>query len=274
MQYTNDLGREVPVQWFERQRFELRTDQHKPYDVQLGRLGAEYHELVSTLGFNDELGTDPNGPHFVPETGFSIGFEATPANPEGALYWDFYRISDAALPTTQLHGVARPRTAPEPAHCLSNRPYVRRHHLLRTEPQHVAEPRRKLPRRLPMSRLARSLVFVAVVSLALPSAQAAPRAISIIDFAYQPASAIVPAGDQVIWTNDDSFTHTVTFDAPAMGSGPLSPGAKYTLTTGVPGHYAYHCAIHPSMRASIDVVATPPSYPPRAYLPALVHTRP
>ena len=90
LEHNNDLGRELPTQWFERQRFELHADKPKPYDVQLGRLGAEYHALVSTLGFNDELGTDPQGPHHAPETGFNVGFVATPANPEGALYWDFY----------------------------------------------------------------------------------------------------------------------------------------------------------------------------------------
>ena len=91
MYYNSDLDMDLPTQWFERQRFELHADQPRPYDVQLGRIGAFYLEIESTMGFNDLLGTDPNGPHFVPETGFSIGFAPTSENPEGDLYWQFYR---------------------------------------------------------------------------------------------------------------------------------------------------------------------------------------
>jgi hypothetical protein len=41
-----DDGRVYLTQWFERARFELHTENQPPYDVLLGRLGAEAHPLA------------------------------------------------------------------------------------------------------------------------------------------------------------------------------------------------------------------------------------
>jgi plastocyanin len=98
---------------------------------------------------------------------------------------------------------------------------------------------------------------------ALPAAQAqdtstsAPAqngaAVSIANFAFQPASLQIAAGTTVTWTNADSTAHTVTSDNGAFDSGPLAPGASFTQTFDTPGTYTYHCQIHPFMTATIIV---------------------
>ena len=44
-------------------------------------------------------------------------------------------------------------------------------------------------------------------------------AVSIVDFAFQPASIEVPAGSTVTWTNTGAAPHTVTADDGAFDSG-------------------------------------------------------
>jgi plastocyanin len=78
-------------------------------------------------------------------------------------------------------------------------------------------------------------------------------AISIANFAFQPASLQVAVGTTVTWTNADSTAHTVTSDTGAFDSGPLAPGASFSQTFMTPGTYTYHCQIHPFMTATIVV---------------------
>jgi plastocyanin len=77
--------------------------------------------------------------------------------------------------------------------------------------------------------------------------------ISIIDFAFAPASLKVEKGDAVIWTNMDSVEHTVTADT--FTSGPLASGESYTYTFEEEGEYEYFCSFHPQMKGTINVGA-------------------
>jgi len=89
---------------------------------------------------------------------------------------------------------------------------------------------------------------------AAPSAQTqVGTAVSIANFAFQPASLQIAAGSSVTWTNSDSTAHTVTSDTGAFDSGQLAPGASFTQTFMTPGTYTYHCQIHPFMTATIVV---------------------
>jgi plastocyanin len=78
------------------------------------------------------------------------------------------------------------------------------------------------------------------------------QAVSIQNFAFNPASVTVAAGGTVTWTNNDSTAHTVTFD-----SGPncqqLSGSETKTATFSVAGSYPYHCSIHPTMKGTVVV---------------------
>src|SRR5829696_6961642 len=78
-------------------------------------------------------------------------------------------------------------------------------------------------------------------------------AITIVDFAFQPASLEVPAGTTVTWTNGGAAPHTVTADGGAFDSGRLAPGATFSQTFDTAGTFTYHCEIHPQMTGTIVV---------------------
>lgn len=80
-------------------------------------------------------------------------------------------------------------------------------------------------------------------------------AVSIANFAFNPATISVPAGGTVTWRNDDATAHTVTADGGQFDSGTLNSGASFTWTFSEPGSVAYHCQIHPSMQGSVMVTS-------------------
>lgn len=79
------------------------------------------------------------------------------------------------------------------------------------------------------------------------------QAISIEGFAFGPADITVPVGTTVTWTNNDGPPHTVTADDGSFESENLATGDTFSFTFDTPGTYTYHCAIHPSMTATITV---------------------
>jgi amicyanin len=81
--------------------------------------------------------------------------------------------------------------------------------------------------------------------------------VEISNFAFNPASLTIKAGDTVVWTNKDSVKHLLT-NANATGtigisSPALSNGDTYSKTFDKAGTYAYMCQIHPSMKGVIIV---------------------
>ncbi|MFB7666370.1 cupredoxin family copper-binding protein [Kitasatospora sp. NPDC056138] len=95
---------------------------------------------------------------------------------------------------------------------------------------------------------------------ASPPAATAPvagNAVTIQNFAFAPASLTVKSGTTVTWTNKDTDAHTVTSSGSGgpLNSAPLTTGATYRYTFTQAGTYAYFCAIHPFMTAT--VVVTP-----------------
>ncbi len=82
--------------------------------------------------------------------------------------------------------------------------------------------------------------------------------VAVRNFAYVPPTLTVTTGTAVTWTNEDDVPHTVTADdGSAFGSDIFGQGETFSLTAPVPGTYAYHCAVHPFMKAML-VVTTPP----------------
>jgi plastocyanin len=77
--------------------------------------------------------------------------------------------------------------------------------------------------------------------------------VSIENFAFQPNTITARAGDTVVFTNNDSATHTVTQDPLGSGfqSDPIAPGTTYTLTIDEAGTYPFFCELHPSMTGTI-----------------------
>jgi len=79
------------------------------------------------------------------------------------------------------------------------------------------------------------------------------NSVDISNYAFSPASLSVSAGTTVTWTNTVSTPHTVTGDTGAFDSGQLANGGTFTHTFSTAGTYPYHCANHPSMKATITV---------------------
>jgi plastocyanin len=68
---------------------------------------------------------------------------------------------------------------------------------------------------------------------------------------FQPAEITVAPGTTVIWTNEDSFAHTVTAGTRGNPTGVfdenVSGGGTFSFTFEEPGTYDYFCSIHPGM---------------------------
>ncbi len=88
---------------------------------------------------------------------------------------------------------------------------------------------------------------------AAPAGSSAGGAVAIIDFAFQPASVSVPKGTTVTWTNTGATAHTVTADDASFDSGNVDVGKTFSTTANTAGTIAYHCTIHPQMKATIVV---------------------
>lgn len=78
-------------------------------------------------------------------------------------------------------------------------------------------------------------------------------AVTIADFAFDPAEIEVAAGATITWTNEDSATHTVESDDETLMSDDLDNGATYEMTFDEPGTYQYVCGIHPNMEGTVIV---------------------
>jgi plastocyanin len=102
-----------------------------------------------------------------------------------------------------------------------------------------------------------------VVLMSQGVAQASTKDVSIVSFAFDPATTKVSLGDAVRWTNSATIAHTSSSDGFADGqgttgvdlwhSGSLSPNGTFTFTLDVSGTFPYHCSIHSSMRGTVKI---------------------
>jgi plastocyanin len=76
-------------------------------------------------------------------------------------------------------------------------------------------------------------------------------AVQIQGYAFTPPDLQVPAGAIVTWTNLDSVPHTVTAADGSFDSGNLAPGESYVHAFAEAGTFAYACAYHPNMQATV-----------------------
>src|SRR5207245_391610 len=85
---------------------------------------------------------------------------------------------------------------------------------------------------------------------------------------YDPATLNVALGDTVTWTNvDTAAPHTVTAQNGSFDSGFLAKGATWSFTPAAAGTFAYYCAFHPGMLATLVVAATGAAPPPTPTTP-------
>ncbi len=88
----------------------------------------------------------------------------------------------------------------------------------------------------------------------------------ILFAAFDPVATDVLAGDTVRWTNRSVRRHDVTADDGSWTSGNLLGGATFARAFDAPGTVAYHCSVHPFMRATVGVhelLLARPEAPPR-----------
>ena len=87
------------------------------------------------------------------------------------------------------------------------------------------------------------------------TASVATDAVGIKNFAFSPATITVKAGSTVVWTNDDSIQHDVTFDGGGIASSVLNHSDTFSHTFPTAGTYHYICSIHPFMHGTVIVTA-------------------
>jgi len=96
-----------------------------------------------------------------------------------------------------------------------------------------------------------------------PAQQAAGPAkavdkVDIKDFVYRPAAITVPVGAKITFTNSDSAPHTATSGSSpkadgVFDTGTLTQGQSKSVKVTKAGTFAYYCAIHPFMKATVTV---------------------
>lgn len=119
--------------------------------------------------------------------------------------------------------------------------------------------RSKLKAWVAASLIASSSLWTLSAALGTAYGQAQPIAageVSMIDFAFVPATITVNVGSAVNWLNTGAITHTATSDASVWNSGDLGPGDSFSYTFNVPGSYLYHCAIHIAMTGTVTVLTS------------------
>lgn len=78
--------------------------------------------------------------------------------------------------------------------------------------------------------------------------------VDIANFAYNPETITISAGQSITWTNQDSTPHTVTGkDRDFLQSGTMNQGDSFTQTFDEPGTYEYFCEFHPNMMGIVVV---------------------
>ena len=78
-------------------------------------------------------------------------------------------------------------------------------------------------------------------------------AVTVQNSSFAPPAVAVKAGEKVVWTFRDSFSHTVTADDGSFDSGSKSSGATFERTFSTAGTFKYKCNIHSSMTGTVTV---------------------
>jgi plastocyanin len=80
--------------------------------------------------------------------------------------------------------------------------------------------------------------------------------IVMVSLDFSPTAVHARVGQQVLWKNEDSSPHNVTYVSgpKTRSSRPIMPpGATFSIRLTEPGTIHYYCTIHPWMKATIVV---------------------
>lgn len=79
-------------------------------------------------------------------------------------------------------------------------------------------------------------------------------AVTIVDFDYDPKEAVVAAGSDITFTNEDDTAHTATANDGSFNTKSIAGGESGTATApDEPGTYEYICSFHPFMKGTLVV---------------------
>ena len=104
-----------------------------------------------------------------------------------------------------------------------------------------------------MRRVAWLAGLAAGASLLVPVPARAETAVTLQGSRYEPAQLSVPAGETVVWTNNDASGHSVTADDGSFDSHPncgglggvcMNRGEMFRMTFPAPGSFPYYCRVH------------------------------
>ncbi len=104
-----------------------------------------------------------------------------------------------------------------------------------------------------MRRMAWLGGLMAAAALLLPVPAQASTSVAISGSRYDPAQVSIPAGETVVWTNNDSAGHSVTADDGSFDSNPscgslagtcMAKGQTYQMSFPIAGTYPYYCRVH------------------------------
>ena len=98
-----------------------------------------------------------------------------------------------------------------------------------------------------------------VVGMTMTPASAVTVSVDVVDFSFNPTSTAQVVGQAVEWRFNIGMpagsTHTATDTSglATFDSGFKAPNTTFVFTPGAAGTYSYHCAIHGSMTATLNV---------------------
>jgi plastocyanin len=73
-------------------------------------------------------------------------------------------------------------------------------------------------------------------------------------YKYSPAVIQVEPGDEVTWTNNDDFPHTVRLKDGSEKDKPVAVGKSVSITFDDAGTYRYDCSLHPTQMQGTVIV--------------------
>jgi plastocyanin len=77
--------------------------------------------------------------------------------------------------------------------------------------------------------------------------------VSIAGFKFVPPKITVPVGTKLVFSNDDTASHTATADDRSFDTGSIRRGKRATVTLRRAGTFSYICQFHPFMKGSVTV---------------------
>jgi plastocyanin len=102
-------------------------------------------------------------------------------------------------------------------------------------------------------------VALALALSVAPSVVAADHTVDIVGFSFSPQTMTIQVGDTVTWANSDAQGHTATADDGSWQTGTIAGNTSKSLSFATAGTFAYHCAIHRQMTATLVVTAAAPA---------------